>query len=132
MGTMEFMFCILGGAVFTIYPISISLMCDNVAHDRTIAATQGMLLAYGIGSVTGPLLAPLFVYEPTQIGIFLFMALACFVTILIISGRVAIGGGVPVDDKQDYVPTPPAQTASVSELDPRGEGQEDGSLYDKC
>lgn len=129
---MEFMFCILGGAVFAIYPISISLMCDRVSHDRTIAATQGMLLAYGIGSVSGPLLAPLFISDERQLGMFLFMAIICFATIIIISGRVIVDDAPPADEKQDYVPTPPVQSATVSELDPRGELEQETTYYDKC
>lgn len=126
----ELIFFTLGGITAVIYPISISLISDNVDSDKMIAAVQSMLLAYSIGCVASPVLAPLFGDE-SQIGIFLFMAIISFLCIIAISIRVIVNEPVPADEKQQYVPTAPIQTATAPELSPNVEQQED-SVYEQC
>ncbi|OOE96537.1 MFS transporter [Salinivibrio sp. MA351] len=47
----------LGGAVFAIYPIAIAYACAALAPGKIVAATEALLLAYSVGSVSGPVLA---------------------------------------------------------------------------
>lgn len=49
---------IVGGVVFSLYPISISVTCDQVSSDDITKMLQGVLLVYALGSVLGPLTAP--------------------------------------------------------------------------
>ena len=48
-----------GGMAFSIYPLSLSHACDELRPDQVLGANQGLLLAYSLGAMTGPLLAPL-------------------------------------------------------------------------
>ncbi|SIN96634.1 Predicted arabinose efflux permease, MFS family [Salinivibrio sp. ES.052] len=48
---------ILGGAVFAIYPVAIAYACATLAPGKIVAATEALLLAYSVGSVSGPVLA---------------------------------------------------------------------------
>lgn len=56
MGGLVFL---LGGMAFSIYPLSLSHACDELRPDQVLGANQGLLLAYSLGAMTGPLLAPL-------------------------------------------------------------------------
>lgn len=47
---------LIGGLSFTLYPISIALVCDAISHKHIVKATGVLLFSYGIGSVVGPLL----------------------------------------------------------------------------
>ncbi len=64
----------LGGFSFTIYPLSISYTNDHLDPKDLVAATGGLLLAYGFGSVVGPLIAPLFMQSLGPLGLFIFMS----------------------------------------------------------
>ena len=48
---------LLGGAIFTLYPVAISHGCDHMHPDDIIAGTQGLLLAYSLGACLGPVMA---------------------------------------------------------------------------
>ncbi|PMG42711.1 MFS transporter [Shewanella sp. 10N.286.52.B9] len=50
----------LGAASFALYPIAITLACDNLPQEKMVSATEVMLLCYSVGSVLGPLLATTF------------------------------------------------------------------------
>lgn len=47
-----------GGFAFTIYPLSMTYACESVEEKQIIPATASFVLAYGIGAIAGPLLAP--------------------------------------------------------------------------
>ncbi len=46
---------VFGGLIFSIYPVCMSHLCDYIGDHSIIEATKGLIIAYGIGSVTGPL-----------------------------------------------------------------------------
>lgn len=70
---------LFGGFSFTIYPLSISYTNDYLNTKDLVASTGGMLLAYGFGSVLGPLLAPYFMQGFGALGLFAYAALVAFV-----------------------------------------------------
>ncbi|MEQ1963041.1 MFS transporter [Xenorhabdus khoisanae] len=46
---------LLGMSSFALYPVAITLACDKLDSSYIVAASQVMLLSYGIGSAIGPL-----------------------------------------------------------------------------
>jgi MFS family permease len=50
---------VFGGFSFTIYPLTMAYSCEKVPDHQIVKATGGFVLAYGMGAITGPLLAPL-------------------------------------------------------------------------
>ena len=46
---------IIGIFSFTIYPVSINLVCDNVKKSDVIPAIECLTIAFGIGSIIGPI-----------------------------------------------------------------------------
>ncbi|HSX37875.1 MAG TPA: MFS transporter [Chlamydiales bacterium] len=51
---------LFGGFSFTIYPLSMTYICEKVPEDQIISVTGGFILAYGIGAIAGPLFASMF------------------------------------------------------------------------
>ena len=68
---------LFGGFSFVVYPLSMAFTCEGVDEKRIVAATGGFVLAYGIGAIAGPLLAPLFMNWSGPSGLFYFIALIC-------------------------------------------------------
>ena len=81
---------VFGGAVFAIYPVSMSHACDYLGKERLVEITQVLMLAYGFGSVSGPMLISTFMGMFGTYGLFVHIILvsmlfACFVAIKLIA-----------------------------------------------
>ena len=50
-----FIVVIIGTFSFTIYPISMNLVCDNLKKSQIIQGMEALTIAFGIGSILGPL-----------------------------------------------------------------------------
>jgi MFS family permease len=72
---LAFALFLLGMSTFALYPIAITLACDNLASNKIVSATQMMLFCYSIGSVGGPLVANHFLSDGRGLMIFLFSVL---------------------------------------------------------
>ena len=108
---------LLGAAAFTLYPLSLTQVLDNLEPSQFAAGTASLLLLYGVGSVTGPLVTAGLVAYVGGRGVFVstgigcLVALACGVSSLI---RRPITGAA----KEPFVSVP--RTTSVAyEMDPR-------------
>ena len=109
---------ILGGLSFVIYPLSISHACDYLEAKDIVAASQGLLLAYGVGATIGPLIAPAFFKLLGPLGLFAFFILVSGFLTVFFSWRKTKRVSVPVEEQQNFVMS--AVTSPVaSELDPR-------------
>lgn len=109
---------LLGGFSFTIYPLSISHACDFLGGKDIVAATGGLLLAYGIGATVGPLVAPLLMDMMGPIGLFVYFALMSIWLAGFVIWRSARRDVVPEAERLNYVVVPHT-TPIATELDPR-------------
>ncbi|SUI82494.1 Uncharacterized MFS-type transporter ycaD [Shewanella putrefaciens] len=71
-------FLLLGASAFALYPIAISLACDDLPASQIVSATQVMLLSYSIGSVIGPLAASGF--GQMEYGLLIYLGICCVLT----------------------------------------------------
>lgn len=79
---------LLGMSSFALYPIAITLACDNLDSSYIVAATQVMLFSYSIGSAVGPVAAGRFIAQNNGLMDFFFMVLlATAIYMLIASVR---------------------------------------------
>jgi len=69
---------IFGGFAFTIYPLSMAYVCEKLEADQIVSATGGFILAYGIGAISGPLIAPIAMNILGSSGLFYFLAFISF------------------------------------------------------
>lgn len=80
---------IYGGLSFTIYPLSIAQVNDLTAPDRRVQVAAGLLIAYGIGSIAGPILASQVMGRIGPQGLFMFLAVAgCSLVVLTMARTV--------------------------------------------
>ena len=109
---------IFGGVSFTLYPISISHTCDYLEDRDIVAATQGLLLANGIGSILGPLFAPIFIDVFGPVGLFIYFAIISGLLGVFFIWRRTQKSAPPVEEQRDFVAVP--RTSPVmTKLDPR-------------
>ncbi len=109
---------LLGGFLFTLYPLSITQVCDHLDPEHLTRVTALLLVIYGFGSVFGPMLSSIIV---GAFGIdYLFLYFILLLTILSIVGsyttlRYPI---IPLEEQGDFVPLPNV-TPVAYEMDPR-------------
>jgi MFS family permease len=71
-------FCwLFGGFSFVLYPLSMAFTCEGFEEQQIVSATGGFVLAYGIGAIAGPILAPQFMGWIGASGLFYFLAAIC-------------------------------------------------------
>lgn len=104
---------ILGGMVFTIYPVTISFACDNLSKNNIISGTQSFILTNSIGAAIGPLIAPLFMIQFGVNGFFIFLIMVGAILSFTLLFRMLKASPVPREHK--FVPMPHT-TAVTAEL----------------
>lgn len=109
---------IFGGLIFTLYPLSISYACDSVESQQIVAVIQGMLIAYSVGAMVGPFIAPLFMNWFHAKGLFIFVEVTVLLLMLFLLYRKTQSVSMP--QEEPYRLTPQV-TPIMSELDPRQE-----------
>ena len=65
---------LLGACITVVYPIAIAHAFDHIARERFVPASSGLLLAFGVGSTAGPLLASIAMGQIGPYGFFAFYA----------------------------------------------------------
>lgn len=109
---------LFGGFSFTIYPLSISHACDYLGGKDIVAATGGLLLAYGIGATAGPLIAPAFMKTLGPTGLLVYFIIMSAILAAFVMWRSLRRSPVPLDEQQTYVVVSHT-TPVANELDPR-------------
>ncbi|HGF6561306.1 MFS transporter [Providencia sp. PROV188] len=66
---------LLGMSSFALYPIAITLACDNLDSSFIVAATQVMLFSYSVGSAMGPIAAGTMLEQHSGLTNFFFIVL---------------------------------------------------------
>lgn len=74
---------LFGGFSFTIYPLSMAHACEKVTDAQIVSATGGFVLAYGIGAIAGPIMAPFAMHCVGCHGLFYFLSAIAFVLVLV-------------------------------------------------
>lgn len=97
---------VFGGIIFSIYPTSLNHTCDYVDGSYIVEVTQGMMLAYGVGSALGPVSVSLAMkyFGPDGIFysfIFSLILMIIFMSIRMVTSEKAVGVG------GEYVGSPP-------------------------
>ena len=109
---------LLGGMAFSIYPLSLSHACDELRPDQVLGANQGLLLAYSLGAMIGPLLAPSVMGLFGPQGLFVYFALCGLLLSGYLGWRRRQRAPIPLAEHQVFMPVPP-NTPMTAELEPR-------------
>jgi MFS family permease len=92
---------ILGGFVFTLYPISITYCCDFFSSSGLTSVTAAALLIFGCGCIIGPIMAPFFMLIGPE-GLFLYIALFAFLLTFFAVYRQHTAPPPPKETKENY------------------------------
>ncbi len=109
---------LLGGLCFTIYPVSITHVCDRVQPEDIIKTTGVLMFAYSAGAVVGPSLAPVAITLMSILGLYLFIAICATTLGLVGLFSLFERPRVPMEEQTEYVSLP-RMTPIAYELDPR-------------
>lgn len=114
---------LIGGFLFTLYPLSITQVCDHFDHSHITTATALLLIAYGFGSILGPITSSVAIEVFGLNAIFLYfvslLGILCLVGIYSTIQRPI----VPLDQQTDFLSLPNV-TPVAYEMDPRSENNE--------
>ncbi|HET8711162.1 MAG TPA: MFS transporter, partial [Spongiibacteraceae bacterium] len=125
-GALSLPLLIMGSAAFmglaaAIYPIAVAIVNDRIDSHYIVAASGALLLAYGIGSCIGPLLSSLLLSIIGAAGLFVGNAFVLIALALLSRYWIQHREPLPLDAQEHYVPTVPASTPVITEIDPRNE-----------
>ena len=112
---------LLGGFIFTLYPLSISQLCDQLKADDIVAGTQGLLLIYSVGATIGPLVATVFMHAIFfPYGLLLYFCVLGLALTGFLLWRKSANPVLPDENAQAFVNLPQT-TPIAAELDPRSD-----------
>jgi MFS family permease len=113
---------LMGGGLTSIYPVSMSYAVAHVKREDIINVTQGLMIAYGLGAMFGPLCCSFIIEQTGPIGLFYYLLLICGIFLgALFYTRYAAPRPAPYE--HEYVPLVGA-TPVAAEMDPRTEGSE--------
>jgi MFS family permease len=110
------------GLMAPLYALGVGQTSDYIEKKDFVAASSGLLFAWGLGSAIGPAIAGWLIGLTGPRGLFLFMAgaLAAFMIFLVF--RMVTRRAKTPKEQLNYVAVPLTQgTYGAPELDPRGE-----------
>jgi MFS family permease len=109
------------GLTACIYPLCLALANDSIRDAEIVPAAATLLLAYGVGTIAGPILggASLTYFGPE--GLFLFSALALTMLLPLGLRPLARQQAAPLAEQTHAVAVAPVTTPVIMELDPRNE-----------
>lgn len=112
-------------AAAVLYPVSVALTNDQLPGEQLMAACAILLRVYGLGAITGPLLAALLMELLGAPALFVFISLVLLASALLVHYVFRIMDYVTLDEQGNYVPVTAMSTAVLTEIDPRNEAFEE-------
>ncbi|NQW00809.1 MAG: MFS transporter [Rhodospirillales bacterium] len=114
---------LFGGVSFTLYPICVAYTNDYAKSDDLVPVSAGLLIAYGLGAVVGPIAASQFMQVLGAAGLFVFCGTISAVLAVFIGWRMLQRPAtIRVDDQMGFKPMG-RTTAVISELDTRADDE---------
>lgn len=79
---------VFGTLAFTLYPLAINSLCEKLPQNQTVSAVTKGVVAYGIGCVFGPIMAPLFMEMEFKEGLFFYFLLNTGIFVLFFARKL--------------------------------------------
>jgi MFS family permease len=86
---------VFGGLMSTLYPVCVAHAHDRMPTDRVVAVSGRLILAFGVGSVLGPLIGMSLLRRFDINGVFYMMAAAACLLTILAAGRMLISQSPP-------------------------------------
>ena len=107
---------IYGGLSLTVYPLMVAHANDFTGQHDRLAASAGLLLAYAIGAVLGPVIAANLMGQLGAPALFAYIAVIAVGLATYAAWRITRRASPPVDARDRFVPI--AQTTTAPRPDP--------------
>jgi len=101
---------VVGGVANPLYALFIAYTNDYLEVDDMAAASGGLVFAYGVGAVVGPMATGQAMDSVGPEGFWLFLALVFLLITLYAGWRMTRRPGVPVDETGSYLGVLPTST----------------------
>ncbi|GAA0792568.1 MFS transporter [Marinobacterium sediminicola] len=112
--------CVCMGLASTIYSIGVAITNDMMDSSQIIAASSGLMLSYGVGSVVGPLVSSSLMEYSGPEALFQTLASALVLMAAYTLYRQRRVPPMPVEAQEQFVPAIPDVNA-LPDIDPRNE-----------
>ena len=109
---------LLGGVIFTLYPLCVAHANDHVARVDLMPTSAGLLMAYGVGAIAGPLVASGVMSLTGPLGLFGYIAFMGLLTALYAIWRQGQRAAPPLEKQSDFQMVPRTTPIAMG-LDPR-------------
>lgn len=106
---------LFGGLLFSLFPLGMSQVCDNLEQKDIVGAMSVLCLVYGTGSFIGPTTSSIvMVYYPNY-GFFLFTTIVLAALGIYAISRLILKDSVPLEDQNQSIVVP-STSVHVSDL----------------
>lgn len=113
---------VMFGIAGCLYPISLALINDNMSDGNPVAASTGLLLAFGLGTCVGPLLGAGLMQVLGPPGLFVFLAVVFGLLFAFLLWRLVTTPDTPPEQRGRFVSLAATETApALLDLDPRAD-----------
>jgi MFS family permease len=120
MAAMMSLLALYGGVAYAIYPISLAHANDFMESNERVAASGGLLMIYGLGSVMGPVAASQTMRLLGAAGLFAFISAVAVSLALFASYRMMRRAPKPLGEQLAFVAVPQTTPTALG-LDPRNQ-----------
>lgn len=107
----------IGGMSFTFYPMALSMVYDNLRSANVTSVSQNLSIIEGMGAITGPILASIFIYFLDDKGLPVYFSTIATCLIIVLMYRISQKERVSNNNFMIAVHTTPV----IAELDPRSD-----------
>lgn len=112
------------GFTSSVYPVSLALAHDQMHGEQIVGANAALLLAFGVGTIAGPLGGSVSIWLVGPAGLFIFAAIVMGLLGITASYYWRSSPQVPVQEQEHFIAVGPVSTPALMELDPRDETYE--------
>ena len=113
-----------GGSSFTLYPLAVAYTNDFLTPEDLVPASGGLIVSYGVGAASGPLIASLVMDAFGAGGLFGFVGCVSIILAVFIAFRITQRETPDIEDAGDFQPMQNT-SAVIYEIHPEGEEDEE-------
>lgn len=108
---------LFGGVTFALYPLCVAHANDHIEESERVGATGGLVLAYSVGAVAGPMLGSVGLAIGGPAGLFAAIGLVALLTTMFGFRRMFAGDAVPSEDQGAWQTLPRTTPMATSVSD---------------
>ncbi len=97
---------IFGGLTFALYPLCVAHSNDHIDSSERVGASGGLVLAYSVGAVAGPMLGAIGIARGGPAGLFIAIGVVALLATLFGSWRMFANNPVPSEDQGKWQTLP--------------------------